>query len=268
MPKKVKCLKCSVPMKELLTRKGVLIEVCPQCKGVWLDQGELNFFAKNRRVLLDYEIKGLEQTHKINYPCPKCNSEMQSGRMPFHNYKLEECLSCKGLFFDAREFKKLQGAKSFPKLQKDNSGVLDQNPLTKIPPPSPVKLPSLFLTMGVAGFSLYGLLFAVFVFLTETATISLSSFSFFFVVIVLIQFYFGPILLDWQLRLFGSLDWKELEELPPYFRKSLLQLCKENRLPIPKMGIIRDSSPQAYTYGRTPYSARLVFSQGMFELSG
>ena len=253
-------------MKKLLTRKGVLIEVCPHCKGVWLDQGELNFFAKDKGVLQGYETKGLEQTHKINYQCPKCDSEMQLGRMPFHLFQVEECLSCKGLFFDAHEFKKLQGAKSFPKLQKDHSSLLDKSPLQKIPSLAPLKLPSLSFTMGATCFALYGLLFAVLVFLTETTAISLPAGSFFFVVAILLQFYFGPILLDWQLRLFGSLDWKGLEDLPPYFKRSLLQLCKENRLPIPRVGIIRDSSPQAYTYGRTPYSARLVFSQGMFEL--
>lgn len=253
-------------MKKLLTRKGVLIEVCPHCKGVWLDQGELNFFAKDRKVLQGYEAKGLENTHQINYQCPKCDSEMQLGSMPFHSYQVEECLSCKGLFFDAHEFKKLQGAKSFLKMRTDHSGALDKQPLKKIPSSLSVKLPSLSLTMGLACFSLYGLLFAVLVFLTEISTISLPAFSFSLFVVILIQFYFGPILLDWQLRLFGSLDWKGLEDLPPYFKKSLLQLCKANHLPVPRVGIIRDNSPQAYTYGRTPYSARLVFSQGMFEL--
>ena len=216
------CLKCSIPMKKLLTRKGVLIEICPHCKGVWLDQGELNFFVKDKKVLQGYENKGMEQTYKINYQCPKCDSEMQLGRMPFHSYQVEECLSCKGLFFDAHEFKKLQGAKNFPKLRKDHSGVLDKSPLQKIPSLASVKLPSLSLTMGATCFSLYGLLFAVLVFLTETAKISFFAVSFFFFVVVLIQFYFGPILLDWQLRLFGSLDWKGLEDLPPYFKKSLL----------------------------------------------
>ena len=59
---------------------------------------------------------------------------------------------------------------------------------------------------------------------------------------------------------------KSLDRVPPFFKKSLLRLCSEHRIPIPKVGIIHDSSPQAYTYGRTPRSARLVFSRGMFEL--
>ena len=51
-------------MEELLTRKGVLIDTCSHCKGVWLDQGELNFFAKDKKPLRNYALKGLEKNKK------------------------------------------------------------------------------------------------------------------------------------------------------------------------------------------------------------
>lgn len=37
----MKCPYCSVTMREV-NRRGVLIEVCPECRGVWLDGGELD----------------------------------------------------------------------------------------------------------------------------------------------------------------------------------------------------------------------------------
>ncbi|BDG61161.1 hypothetical protein caldi_22510 [Caldinitratiruptor microaerophilus] len=37
----VRCPLCDVPMREV-PRRGVLIDVCPECRGVWLDRGELN----------------------------------------------------------------------------------------------------------------------------------------------------------------------------------------------------------------------------------
>lgn len=254
-------------MEELLTRKGVLIDVCSHCKGAWLDQGELTFFAKDKKSLNDYAKKGLEKTQESNNPCPRCDSKMQSGCIPSYSFKVEECLSCRGIFFDAYEFKKLQGSKNFKTIWKDSSDIVNKDVLKKIPSSiPPVKLPSLFFTMCATCISLYGLLFAAFVFFMEILNISLLTGSSIFLAVVLIQFYFAPIILDWQLQLFGSLHWRWLENLPPSFKKSLIKLCKENRLPLPKVGIIRDRSPQAYTYGRTPYSARLVFSEGMFEL--
>ena len=37
----VRCPLCDVAMREV-DRRGVLIDVCPECRGVWLDRGELN----------------------------------------------------------------------------------------------------------------------------------------------------------------------------------------------------------------------------------
>ena len=253
-------------MEEFLTRKGILIDICSHCKGAWLDRGELIFFAKNRKPLRDYEKNGLEKTQKIDDQCSRCNSQMQSGHIPSYSFQVEECLSCRGIFVDAYEFKKIQGSKNFQAIWKDASDVLNKNKLKNIPSSIPIKLPSLSFAMYGTCISLYGLFFAMFVFFMEFFNISLLTGSFTFLAVILIQFYFAPIILDWQLRLFGSVEWGRPDNRPLYFTKSLSKLCKENNLPFPKVGIINDQTPQAYTYGRTPYSARLVFSEGIFEL--
>lgn len=35
------CPVCAIPMDEV-PKSGVLIDICPRCKGIWLDRGELN----------------------------------------------------------------------------------------------------------------------------------------------------------------------------------------------------------------------------------
>ena len=37
----MKCSSKDVELVEVLTTKGVMVNVCPQCYGVWLDKGEL-----------------------------------------------------------------------------------------------------------------------------------------------------------------------------------------------------------------------------------
>lgn len=37
----VRCPLCEVTMREV-DRRGVRIDVCPECRGVWLDRGELD----------------------------------------------------------------------------------------------------------------------------------------------------------------------------------------------------------------------------------
>ena len=263
---KIKCLECASLMEEILTRKGILIDICPSCQGVWMDQGELTFFSKDKRALKKYTREGLENTQKTEALCSRCESHMQTGRIPALSYQVIECLSCKGIFFSKNTFKKIQGSGNFSSLREDSSGVLGKRESKKYFSPIRTKLPSLSLAMGGTCVSLYGILIAVFVFIMEMTDISPVIGSLVLLGFILLQFYFSPIILDIELRVIGSMYWKDLQELPAHFQKSLLKLCKENHLPLPRVGIIRDRSPQAYTYGRTPRSARLIFSEGMFEL--
>ena len=252
-------------MGEMLTRKGALIDVCSSCEGVWLDQGEINFFVKDRKILRQYETAGLEAAFSTFHKCPKCQSPaMQAGKIPGFHDQVEECPSCHGIYLDAHEFKKLQNVKYFKAIRPDQSGA--SNPLQKLPPPFTVKFSSLALTTGGVCIFLYGIVLAFAVFLMEMGELSFQWGFLAVAVFVVLQFCFAPLILDWQLKFFGSLDWVELDQLPPSFKKSLLSLCEENRIPIPRVGLIDDDSPQAYTYGRTPNSARVVFSRGMFKL--
>ena len=260
-------------MQEVLTRQGILIDVCPQCHGVWLDAGELNFFVrdKTKRQVLTKNLKDLKNPTKIAPKCPKCQSEMQRGGFSPFFFQVEKCLSCHGLFLDKTEFQKLSKEKVFSSIQKDRR-VWGQRPQKEEKKPKSflplgvIKIPSLFWTTGTVCLSLYGILLLVLVFLMET-----QNLSFFFGIVmwlglIVLQFCVAPIIIDWQLRAFGQTKWVSINKLPPHFKKSLLAICEQNRIPLPKMGIINDGSPQAFTYGRTPRSARVVFSQGMFEL--
>jgi uncharacterized protein len=37
----MKCLRCETSVLEERERDGVTIDVCPKCRGIWLDRGEL-----------------------------------------------------------------------------------------------------------------------------------------------------------------------------------------------------------------------------------
>ena len=265
MNQNIKCLKCSNDMKSVLTKKGVLIDVCPSCQGVWLDYGEINFFVRDLSLLKEYWHFGLDQPHSLKDKCPKCDGSMHQGTLPGFSYQVEKCQSCHGIYLDAHEFKNIQNNRSFNKIQKDT--FTSQKKITHQKTAYPVvKLPSFALTTGIVVFSLYGILFGAIVFAIEIAHLPLWVGSLGFVVIVLLQFYFSPIFLDWQLKFLGSLDWVLPNQLPVHFKNSLMKICQNHNIPLPRIGIIRDAAPQAYTYGRTPYSSRVIFSEGMFDL--
>jgi len=48
-----KCPNCNVFMNEVI-KVGILIDVCPQCGGIWLDKGELEKII-NRIKQIEYD---------------------------------------------------------------------------------------------------------------------------------------------------------------------------------------------------------------------
>jgi len=54
------------------------------------------------------------------------------------------------------------------------------------------------------------------------------------------------------------------EELRRNIRMFLLlaHVCSKNNIKVPKIGIIDDDNPTAFTYGSIPSNARMVFSKG------
>ncbi|MEA5581707.1 zinc metalloprotease HtpX [Nodularia harveyana UHCC-0300] len=59
-------------------------------------------------------------------------------------------------------------------------------------------------------------------------------------------------------------DLAEVESLSPETAKIIRQICRDKNLKTPRLGIIDDQNPTAFTYGSLPNSARLVVSQGLF----
>ena len=73
----------------------VEIDICPKCKGIWLDEGEL----KN--------ICGLDPSLSRLLMCPKCKDEMHVKAVS--NVEIDLCPKCRSIYLDAGELEKLSG---------------------------------------------------------------------------------------------------------------------------------------------------------------
>jgi uncharacterized protein len=51
----VNCPRCSHTVLDERERNGVVVDVCPQCRGVWLDRGELEKMLGSAKRELDEE---------------------------------------------------------------------------------------------------------------------------------------------------------------------------------------------------------------------
>jgi Zn-dependent protease with chaperone function len=56
----------------------------------------------------------------------------------------------------------------------------------------------------------------------------------------------------------------EVEEKSPETAQVIRQVCERKNLKQPRLGIIDDQNPTAFTYGSLPNSARVVVSEGLF----
>ena len=80
-------------------------------------------------------------------------------------------------------------------------------------------------------------------------------------------FFLSPWLMDMMQRWLYQTRWisaAELQELSPESASLIERVCRDRKLKQPRLGLIEDDNPTAFTYGSLPNSARLVVSRGLF----
>jgi Zn-dependent protease with chaperone function len=125
---------------------------------------------------------------------------------------------------------------------------------------------------GVTLSLLFGMVFVLFL---AILGVSEGGFSLgFFILAVLLTlafnaliFFLSPWLMDWiQHSLYGT-EWVSLAEIgrrSPESAEVIQRVCRQYKLKQPKLGLIRDQNPTAFTYGSLPDTARIVVSEGLF----
>ncbi len=82
-----------------------------------------------------------------------------------------------------------------------------------------------------------------------------------------IVFFLAPYVMDLIQRSFYRTRWVSLVDIERQSRASaniIRQICAQKGLKTPKLGLINDQNPTAFTYGSLPNTARVVVSQGLF----
>ncbi len=82
-----------------------------------------------------------------------------------------------------------------------------------------------------------------------------------------VTFFLSPLLMDLTQRWLYGTRWVSLAEVEgksPESARIIRQVCQTKNLIQPRLGIIDDQNPTAFTYGALPNSARLVVSEGLF----
>lgn len=81
-------------------------------------------------------------------------------------------------------------------------------------------------------------------------------------------FFLAPWVMDWMQSLLYHTRWVSLTDISkrsPEAGRVIQWVCQQHRLQTPRLGIIADDNPTAFTYGSLPNQARIVVSQGLFK---
>ena len=111
---------------------------------------------------------------------------------------------------------------------------------------------------------LYGMLILILLIIFELTGVPLITSVIVCAVVLVIQFLISPFLTDLTQRWFYKTRFDVI--YPPYLRDFIEQVCREQNMKFPKLGLIDDGAPNAFTYGHTKNNARIVLTRGIFEL--
>ncbi|NDK08634.1 M48 family metalloprotease [Candidatus Gracilibacteria bacterium] len=76
----------------------------------------------------------------------------------------------------------------------------------------------------------------------------------------------APFISDLMYRWFYKASWISIDELAkesPKTSELIKKICEENNIKIPKLGMIADENPTAFTYGSGKWNARIIISHGI-----
>jgi Zn-dependent protease with chaperone function/Zn-finger nucleic acid-binding protein len=271
------CPRCqNATLRHQPTKQGTLVKVCPDCHGLWLDDGEIYEFSPHSQQLEQELQQGLHDRRASNTSCPRCRVPMERGSILSADTQVDGCPSCKGLWFDAQSIDHVVNCPT----SAIHMDWIDPEPVPESDPTARaaahdrlrdvaaglLALPNLAFRSALTLTFLYGILALVLIVLVQAGVMEPGFALVLGVAIAGVQFALGPWIMDCSLDWFFTFRWVTQGQLPEHLRQFVTRVTAEHKMPFPTFGIIDDGAPTAFTYGHHPGNARVILSRGILEL--
>lgn len=103
------CPKCLADLRPV-EYQGVTVDVCPGCRGVWLDPGELALLRGADQDVPAASVLGRTgHPESSGYICPRCEGGFETFEFaPDTSLYVDRCKNCQGIWLDAGELTKVR----------------------------------------------------------------------------------------------------------------------------------------------------------------
>lgn len=98
----MRCPDCKKSMV-ILEYKEVELDFCPTCRGVWLDEGELEQILHDRDAAMN--LVDWTGGRKGERRCPRCMEKMHVIKLPNGGPEIDVCPAACGIWFDQGELR-------------------------------------------------------------------------------------------------------------------------------------------------------------------
>jgi Zn-dependent protease with chaperone function len=260
----IKCINCSdQSLKPVLCSNGIELDICPFCHGVWFDKGEILFFTEDKNSLKSKLKQSFIDRAKSDKKSPRSEELMDLVRYA-NTIPLYFCNHSQGIWLNSdslEDLLKIDPSIKIKILTYDKSESSTGSLFTSLLP-----LPNLFLHSSFTMMALFVPIFIlIFILLNIDGEYNHLA-AYIIVGIAILISILAPTLLDLELKWFFKMNWKTANDLPVHVREFLQAFCSKNNMRFPKFGLIDDKAPQAFTYGYSPNTARIVLSKGILEI--
>ncbi|MFA5137741.1 MAG: zf-TFIIB domain-containing protein [Elusimicrobiota bacterium] len=117
------CPRCGAQRLSLTpVRKGLEIDACPSCGGVWLDKSEIYFYVSKPEQAYEEFKTAYKAAAPAEERCPRCDKAMRRAVIQGADLAFEACPGCGGNWFDSGEVQKLYGYLDSERQRKTGTG--------------------------------------------------------------------------------------------------------------------------------------------------
>ncbi len=119
------CPKCQSIDLLKVKEKGVELDYCEQCGGIWFDRGELEKMTSMAVDLSFDQMRSEFTTDRcidfMEANCPVCETPMEKvPKEKVANMTIDQCYKCRGIWLDGGEFAKISQALLLEKIRNFN----------------------------------------------------------------------------------------------------------------------------------------------------